>query len=107
MGVGSGGQGGPWPPWIFIHGTNIVERGLKVRAIFGVFCYFFGLFSAASPPPSGRGLIVLFSVFLLFFGLFFRWPLPPGNFSADALVHLIFFVHKGLSMKDVRSQKKE
>jgi len=45
MGVGSGGQGGV-APWIFKHGTNIVDRGLKV-----LFCYFlaffaiFGLFS--------------------------------------------------------------
>jgi len=30
MGVGSWGQGGHGPPWIFIHGTNIVERALKV-----------------------------------------------------------------------------
>jgi len=34
MGVGSGGQGGAgggaWFPWIFIHGTNVVDRGLKV-----------------------------------------------------------------------------
>jgi len=36
MGVGSGGQEGHGPPWIFIHGTNIVDRGLKVL--------FFGLF---------------------------------------------------------------
>jgi len=27
MGVGSGGQGGRGPPWIFIHGTNIVGMG--------------------------------------------------------------------------------
>jgi len=67
MGVDSGGQGGPCPAWIFIHGTDIVDRGLNVL--------FFGLFSAVSP---GRGLIMLFSIF-------FRSPLPPGNFSADAL----------------------
>jgi len=36
MGVGSGGKGA-WPLWIFIHSTNIVDRGLKVL--------FFGLFS--------------------------------------------------------------
>jgi len=39
MGVGSGGAGGPWPPWIFMHGTNIVDRGLKVL-FFGLFCHF-------------------------------------------------------------------
>jgi len=38
MGVGSGGQGGHGP-WIFKHGTNIVNRGLKVL-FFGLFCYF-------------------------------------------------------------------
>jgi len=39
MGVGSGG---PCTPWIFKHGTNIVNRGLKVL--------FFGLFSVAPSP---------------------------------------------------------
>jgi len=37
MGVGSGGQGSRGPPWIFKHGTNIVDRGLKVL-FFGIFC---------------------------------------------------------------------
>jgi len=41
MGVGSGGQGGVAPPWIFKHGTYIVNKGLKVL--------FFGLFPL-SPP---------------------------------------------------------
>jgi len=40
MGVGSGGSG---PPWIFKHGTNIVDRGVKVL--------FFDLFPVAPPPP--------------------------------------------------------
>jgi len=40
MGVSSGGQRGL--PWIFIHGTNIVDRGLKV-----LFSVFFSL-----PPPT-------------------------------------------------------
>jgi len=40
-GVGNGGQGGA-APWIFIHKTDIVDRGLIVL--------FFGLFSVASPP---------------------------------------------------------
>jgi len=48
------GEGGRWPPWIFIHGTNIADRGLKVL--------FFGV------------------VFLLFFGLFFRCPHPLWKF---------------------------
>jgi len=65
MGVGSGGQEAV-PPWIFIHVTDIIDRGL--------FCYFSVSFSVALP---GRGLIVLF------FGLFSVGP--PENFSADAL----------------------
>jgi len=37
-GRGGGGQGGgAWPPSIFIHGTTIVDKGLKVL-FFGVFC---------------------------------------------------------------------
>jgi len=46
MGVGSGGQGGPWPPWTFKHGTNIVDRGLKA-----LFLSLFLLFSAFFPLP--------------------------------------------------------
>jgi len=44
------------PPWIFIHGTNIVDRGLKVlffgvfKLFFGAYQLFFGLFSVAPPP---------------------------------------------------------
>jgi len=50
MGVGRGGRG-PCPPWIFIHGTNIVDRGLKVlfSAFFAIFLFFFPLL------PPGRG----------------------------------------------------
>jgi len=64
MGVDTGGVsiGGQWdhgPPGFFIHGTNIVGRGLKVLYIFS---------------------------FFLFFGLFFPLPSPsPEKFSADAL----------------------
>jgi len=47
MGIGSGGQGA-WPPGIFIHGTNTVDRGLKVL-FFGVCCYFSGFFSLEPP----------------------------------------------------------
>jgi len=57
----AGGRGA-CPPWIFIHGTNIVERGLKVL-FFGVFllffvffCYFLVFFPLPSPleifPPT-------------------------------------------------------
>jgi len=49
MGVGSGGQGGrALTPWIFKHGTNVVNRGLKVL-FFGLLLLFFGLFSVAPP----------------------------------------------------------
>jgi len=50
------GDKGPYPsppPGIFIHGRNIVDRGLIVL--------FFGLFSVALLP--GRGLRVLYLVF--------------------------------------------
>jgi len=62
-------------PWIFIHGTDIADRS---------FLLFFGLFSVA--PLPGRGVIVLFSGLFCYFVFFFRCPLPPGIFSADALV---------------------
>jgi len=78
MGVGSGEQGGRVPPWIFIHGTNVVDKGLKVL-FFGVFYYFSVFFPL--PPLPGRGLIVLFFSLFWYFRSFF--PLtPPGNFSA-------------------------
>jgi len=46
MCVVRGGQGGRDPSWIFIHGTNIVDRGLKVL-FFGPFLLIFGIFSVA------------------------------------------------------------
>jgi len=56
MGVRSGGTGVCGLSWIFIHGTDIVDSGLKVL-FFGLFCYFSLFFSVA---PLRRGLIVLF-----------------------------------------------
>jgi len=56
MGVGSGKQESRGPFWIFIHNTDIVDRGLKV---------------------------LFFSLCLLFCGLFSVGP--PGNFFAAAL----------------------
>jgi len=47
MGVAAGGKGAV-PPWIFKHGTNIVNRGLKVL-FFSLFCYFSVFFSVDSP----------------------------------------------------------
>jgi len=44
---GAGGRG----PWIFIHGIDIVDRGLIVL-FFGksLIVFFFGFFSVAPPP---------------------------------------------------------
>jgi len=47
MGVGRGAVA----PWIFIHGTDIVDRGIIV-IFFGLFLLFFGIFSV--PPPSWK-----------------------------------------------------
>jgi len=44
-------QQGAVPSWIFKHGTNIVDRGLKVL-FSGLFCYFSVFFSI---DPPGRG----------------------------------------------------
>jgi len=36
------------PPWIFVHGTNMVDKGLKV--LFSVFfCYFLVFFPLPTP----------------------------------------------------------
>jgi len=51
MGVGSGGKEGAvpsLPPWIFIHGTDIVDTSLTV-VFFGLFLLFFDLFFPLSP----------------------------------------------------------
>jgi len=74
MGVGSGGQGGPWPPWIFIDGTDIVHKGLTVLFL-GLFCYFLVFFLFRPPWKSFNSAI---------FRSFFRCP--PEKFSADVLV---------------------
>jgi len=77
MGVGSGDRG---PTWIFIHGTNIVDSGLKVL-FSAFFCYF--------------------SVFFATFRSFFRWPLP-GKFFADALAYNLHTFKKGLFYSNLR-----
>jgi len=46
MGVGSGGQGAVPHPWIFKHGTNIGDKGLKV-----LFSAFFRSFFPLLPLP--------------------------------------------------------
>jgi len=63
-----GAEWGRGLPWIFILGTNTVDRGLKV---------------------------IFFAVFY-YFSVFFRCPLPPGKFSADALGNnnkKLFFIY--------------
>jgi len=47
MGVGTGGQKSRGHPWIFMHGTNLVDRGLK-GLFFGLFWYFPVFFPLAS-----------------------------------------------------------
>jgi len=49
MGVGSGGREGPCSPWIFIHGTDIVDRDLIV--LFFVLFLYFSVFFLLPPPP--------------------------------------------------------
>jgi len=44
---------GPCPPWIFQHGTNIVDTGLKVY-FSDVFCYFSVFFFVVPHPPWKR-----------------------------------------------------
>jgi len=63
MGVGSGEAGGRGPPWIFIHGTNIADGGLKVL--------FFGIFPVGPPLknflPTTLGKAVIFLESISFF----------------------------------------
>jgi len=72
MSVGRRGHG---IPWIFIHGTDIVNKGLIVL-FFGLFLLFFGLFFVAL-LPRGRDLIVLFFGVFCYFLIFFS--LPPSE----------------------------
>jgi len=80
----------PWPPWIFIHGTDIVDIGLIVL-FFGLFCYFRSFFRClltypTLPLPLWKRLInAIFRSFFTIFRYFFRCSPPPGNFYADAL----------------------
>jgi len=73
------GAGGACPSWIFIHGTNIVDRTLK--CYFSVFfLLYFGLFFLYL-PLTGRGFIVLF------FGLF---CLPPESFCQHPCLRIYY-----------------
>jgi len=71
MGVGSGRYGGRGPLWIFMHATDIVDRGLIVL----YFGHFFDIFW--SPPPRKRLNSAIFRSFLLFLYLFSVAPPPP------------------------------
>jgi len=73
------------PPWIFIHGTNVVDGDLK--AIFvGVFLlfFFFGLFPLP-PSPSVWSQLVLFFGSFFYFSVFFVAPSPLEIFLATPL----------------------
>jgi len=65
MGVGSGGQGGPWLPWFFKHGKNIVDKGLKVL-FFGIFLLF-SVFFPLPFPLLEEANNAIFRYFLLIF----------------------------------------
>jgi len=61
MDVGSGEHGSLW---IFIHGTDVADRGLIV--LFSVFFCFFSVFFPLSPPPWKRLNSAIFSIFCYF-----------------------------------------
>jgi len=88
MGVGSRGQEGcAPPPQIFKHGTNIVDKGLKVL-FFGLFCYFRAFFPLSLPVKETKSAIFR-SFFFVNFRSFFRcsplpWSYPVGKRSATA-----------------------
>jgi len=71
MALAVGGRGAV-PSWVFIHDTDIVDRGLIV--LFFVFFSIFGLISVA--PRKRLNSAIVWS-FLLFFGIFFRCPELP------------------------------
>jgi len=88
-GVGSG----PVPPWIFKHGRNIVDRGLKVlfSACFDIFRSFF-----RSPPWKRLNRAIQY--FLLIFSIFFSLP-PLENFLPTPLlgkgiIYLLYPSHR-------------
>jgi len=58
---------------------------------FGLFLLFLGLFSLT--PLWKKHNIAIFLYIFAIFQSFFRCPLPPGNFSADALGNHTIFLH--------------
>jgi len=85
MDVGSGSQGCSWPPWIFIHGTDVGDRGLIVL-FFGHFLLFFSL--------------CYFSVFAIFRSFFLLPPLPEIFLRTPLLRYS--FIHQGTSTRRQR-----
>jgi len=80
MGVGRGAVA----PWIFKHGTNIVDRGLNLL-FFGLFLLFFDLFIRCPPLSWKRLNSTIFRYFLLIFSLFFVGPRHLKNFLPTPL----------------------
>jgi len=73
---------GPFPsPWIFMYGTDIVDRGLIV--LFFDLLLFFSLFTVG--PSPGRGSILLFFDLFAIFRAFIRCPLPLEIFLPTPL----------------------
>jgi len=86
----AGCREGPWPLWIFIHGTDIVNRGLIV--LFFVFFSIFRSFFRLPPLPPWKRLN---SAIFRFFFCYPPLAPTPGNFSADALDYLAQILHFG------------
>jgi len=81
--VSAGGRG---HSWIFIHGTDIVDKGLIVL-FFGRFLLFFRYFAVALPHPGKAFNSTIFRSF--FIAIFRSFSVAPlGNFSANALAKL-------------------
>jgi len=74
MGVGSEEAGGAMTPWIFIHGTDIVDRGLIVL--------FFSIFSVLPPEEA----VLFFGLFFAIFWSFFRCSPPFPPFSVVSIL---------------------
>jgi len=84
--ISVGSESVPSPPWIFIHGTDIVDRGLKTL-FFGLFLLFF-VFFCCSPTPCKKLNSPIF--FAIFGCCFFSLNPTPENFSADALDYITY-----------------
>jgi len=91
MGVGSGGRG-PYHSWIFIHGTDIVDR-VFFGIFFAIFCSFFRCpLTGSFPPHRKRFNSAIFGIFYYFsfFLLLPPPPLPPEIFLPTPLATSLF-----------------